>query len=96
MNTRRMVGWMWFALVVIGALGAGEAVAAGAAGPKPVQEQEAKTPVPGLPYGATDALPLPRTILFTGDYRKLEQDAAEWKRRGIDAFFLYGVAREWS
>jgi hypothetical protein len=51
---------------------------------------------PGMKYGRSAELPLPKTVLFTAEPGQLIDDADEWARRGIDGFFLYRVAREWS
>jgi hypothetical protein len=53
-------------------------------------------PEPGLRYVSSEALPLPTTILFTGNPSDLTKDAVAWKARGVGAFFLNGVVREWS
>jgi hypothetical protein len=53
-------------------------------------------PEPGLAYRSSAELPLPTTILFTGNPRDLVTDAAAWKARGVGAFFLNGIVREWS
>jgi len=51
---------------------------------------------PGLTYGKIDALPPPKTILFSAGPDHIIADAEEWSRRGVNAFFLNFVAREWS
>lgn len=61
-----------------------------------VKKLPSKTAEPGLKYGQTPVLPLPKTILFTGESPQLINDAPEWQRRGISAFFLNRIAREWS
>ena len=54
------------------------------------------TAEPGLTYGKATALPVPKTILFSAGPDHIIADAEEWSRRGINAFFLDFVAREWS
>ncbi|MBI3119577.1 MAG: DUF1080 domain-containing protein [Candidatus Hydrogenedentes bacterium] len=51
---------------------------------------------PGLSYGHSEDLPLPRTILFSAGPEELIKDAAAWVQRGVTAFFLDNVARDWS
>jgi len=51
---------------------------------------------PGLTFGKISELPLPKTILFSASPDHIIADAEEWSRRGINAFFLNYVAREWS
>jgi hypothetical protein len=51
---------------------------------------------PGLTYGAAGDLPLPKTILFSAGPDAIIADAEEWARRGVGAFFLDFVARDWS
>ncbi|NIA13989.1 MAG: hypothetical protein GWP08_07905 [Nitrospiraceae bacterium] len=51
---------------------------------------------PGLSYGTVDNLPLPKTILFSVSPDDIAADAEEWARRGVQAFFMDYVAREWS
>ena len=51
---------------------------------------------PDLTYGHTDELPPPKTVLFSAGPDQIIADAEEWARRGIEAFFLDFVAREWS
>ena len=50
----------------------------------------------GLTYGKSNELPLPKTVLFSAGPDHIIADAEEWSRRGINAFFLDFVAREWS
>jgi len=52
-------------------------------------------PEPGLTFGQCDELPLPRTLLYSAGPDEVIADAEEWKRRGIDGFFLNGCARGW-
>jgi len=51
---------------------------------------------PNLTYGYDDTLPLPKTVLFSASPDEIVADAEEWSRRGINAFFMNYVAREWS
>ena len=50
---------------------------------------------PGLTFGKNDLLPLPRTLLYSAGLDEIIADAEEWKKRGIDGFFLNGCARGW-
>ena len=50
----------------------------------------------GLTYGSVPDFPLPRTILFSVGPDEIIADAQEWQRKGVNAFFLDFVAREWS
>ena len=54
------------------------------------------TAEPGLRYGKSDELRVPKTILFSAGPDHIIADAEEWARRGINAFFLDFLAREWS
>lgn len=60
---------------------------------QPVQEPW-DLPEPGLSYGKSDRLVLPRTILFSASPDEIIADAEEWARRGVNAFFLDYVARD--
>ena len=51
---------------------------------------------PGLTYGAAGDFPLPKTILFSAGPDAIIADAEEWARRGVTAFFLDFVVRDWS
>ncbi|MBI4558057.1 MAG: hypothetical protein HY706_10795 [Candidatus Hydrogenedentes bacterium] len=51
---------------------------------------------PGLSYGRLEDFPLPKSILFSIGPDDLLADAEEWSRRGVSAFFLDFIAREWS
>ena len=63
----------------------------------PVRERkESETAIPGLSYGEVEDLPLPKTIFFGAGIDNILADAEEWKRRGITAFFVDYVAREWA
>jgi len=50
----------------------------------------------GLSYGTNSDLPVPKTILFSAGPDHIIADAEQWARRGINAFFLDFVARDWS
>ncbi len=56
----------------------------------------ASEPEPGLSYGQVADFSLPKTILFSAGPEHIIADAEEWARRGVQAFFLDFVAREWS
>lgn len=72
-------------------------VSTGIVGAAPVLERKpSETAVPGLTYGTVEELPRPKTIFFGAGIDDILADAEEWKRRGIDAFFVDYVAREWS
>ena len=47
-------------------------------------------------YGAPTDFSLPKTILFSVGPEEITADAEEWKKRGVDGFFLDFVARNWS
>lgn len=68
----------------------------GGADPIARQRRESETEEPGLHYGRCDALPLPTTIFFGAGIDNILADAREWSRRGVRAFFVDYVAREWS
>jgi hypothetical protein len=61
-----------------------------------LERKESETAIPGLSYGEVEDLPKPKTIFFGAGIDNILADAAEWKNRGIDAFFVDYVAREWS
>ena len=50
---------------------------------------------PGLTFGKSNLLPLPRTLLYSAGADEIIADAEAWKKRGIDGFFLNGCARGW-
>lgn len=58
--------------------------------------REPLAPEPELSYGRSTELPLPKTILFSASPDEIAADAQEWARRGINAFFMDYVARDWS
>jgi len=60
------------------------------------ERKESETAVPGLSYGEVEDLPNPKTIFFGAGIDNILADAERWKERGIDAFFVDYVAREWS
>jgi len=59
-------------------------------------EGESRRAEPGVTYGASADFPLPKTILFSTSPDEIIADAEEWRNRGINAFFLDYVARDWS
>lgn len=65
-------------------------------GPQSAESEAARQPEPALTYGTSEALTLPKTILFSAGPEHIIADAEEWARRGVSAFFLDFVAREWS
>ncbi len=66
------------------------------AGPGKYPRFDSKQAEPGLAYGSVEGFPLPKTILFSVSTDELTADAAEWKSKGFDAFFLTGVMPDWS
>jgi len=65
-------------------------------GPRPKEGFCYQRAEPGLSLGKTDDIDLPKTILFSAGPDHIIADAEEWSRRGVRAFFLNFVAREWS
>ncbi|MCA9412771.1 MAG: hypothetical protein KC944_16270 [Candidatus Omnitrophica bacterium] len=61
-----------------------------------LERKESEAAIPGLSYGEVEDLPKPKTIFFGAGLDNILADATEWKKRGIDAFFVDYVAREWS
>ncbi|MFV2067552.1 MAG: hypothetical protein ACC645_11275 [Pirellulales bacterium] len=59
------------------------------------ERRESEVPEPGLHYGRCDELPLPKTIFFGAGLDNIVADARAWSRRGVTAFFVDYVAREW-
>jgi hypothetical protein len=51
---------------------------------------------PGVSYGTAAGFDLPKTILFSVGPDEIIADAAAWRERGVSAFFLDFVARDWS
>jgi hypothetical protein len=70
--------------------------ASGAYGQTPAPVTDFEKAEPGLAYGASDVFSLPKTILFSAGPDEIAADAEEWARRGINAFFLDFIARDWS
>ena len=60
------------------------------------ERRESEIEEPGLHYGHCDELPLPKTIFFGAGLDNILADARQWSRRGVTAFFVDYVAREWS
>jgi len=58
--------------------------------------EASKQAEPGVAYGTVADFTLPKTILFSAGPDDIAADAEEWARRGVRAFFLDFVAREWS
>ncbi len=81
-------------LVVLGAFVA--VIAAAPAQNVPSTSAPSEMVEEGLTYGHDDSLPLPKTILFSTSPDEIVADAEEWSRRGINAFFMDYVARNWS
>ncbi len=61
-----------------------------------LMREESETPMPGLTYGQSDELSLPKIIFFGAGVDNIIADAETWARRGVQAFFVDYVAREWS
>ncbi|MBI5094932.1 MAG: hypothetical protein HZB26_21165 [Candidatus Hydrogenedentes bacterium] len=61
--------------------------------PIPVPEKQL---VPGLTYGKSDELTMPKCILFSCSPEEILADGEQWSKLGISAFFLESGAREWS
>lgn len=57
---------------------------------------DGKQAVAGVTYGNVPELPRPRTILYSVSPTALAKDADSLRKRGFDAFFITGVASEWS
>lgn len=49
-----------------------------------------------IEYGTPDGYSVPKTILFSATPEQIAADAEEWCKRGISAFFLDQVARDWA
>jgi len=82
--------WLCFDIVVL----AGAVMLVGAAGAPP--DLTSRTAEPGLAYGTPKELPLPKTVLFSAGPDEIIADAEEWSRRGVNAFFMDFVARDWA
>ena len=57
---------------------------------------ESRKAAPAVTYGSLPDFPLPKTILFSVGPEEITADAQEWQRKGVTAFFLDFVARDWS
>jgi hypothetical protein len=71
-------------------------LAVGATAATPKADSPSQVVEPGLTYGAAGDLSLPKTIIFSAGPDAIIRDAEEWARRGVSAFFLDFVARDWS
>ncbi len=71
------------------------AVCSAGSGPSPDEGMPSRQPEPGLTFGKNQELALPKTIVFSVSPDEIIADAETWKRRGVQAFFLDYVAREW-
>ena len=65
-------------------------------GPGRYPKFDGKQAESGIIYGNVPALPLPRTILYSVTPAALAADADHLRKLGFDAFFITGVASEWS
>lgn len=65
-------------------------------GPGRYPRFDSKQAEPGLTYGKAQDLPLPKTVLYSVGADELLKDAEAWTAKGIGAFFITGVAPEWS
>ena len=65
-------------------------------GPRAPRRIPSDQAVPGLTYGQSEALPLPKTIFFGAGLDDIGNDFDAWSEHGIQAFFVDYVAREWS
>lgn len=65
-------------------------------GPNRYPKFAGKQAEPGITYGKVPALPLPRTILYSVSPTALTNDAEKLVKMGFNAFFITGVASEWS
>ena len=93
MAYRMAWGFAWLAWIAM-------AAAAGDSpyepGPGKYPRFQARDPEPGITFGKAAELPLPKTLLYSVSPEELMADAAAWVDRGIQGFFLTGVAGEWS
>lgn len=96
LKRRQVVRRIVVPLMVLAAIGAWPLHAAGASPTQAPYLSESEKAEPGLRYGTCSDFPLPKTILFSIGPDEIIADAQEWKRHGIDAFFLDFVARDWS
>ncbi len=65
-------------------------------GPGKYPRFDSKQAEPGISYGQTPDLALPKTLLYSVGPDELLADAEAWARLGFKGFFLTGVAGEWS
>ena len=65
-------------------------------GPNRYPKFDGKQAESDIGYGHVAALPLPRTILYNVTPAALAADAESLRKLGFDAFFITGVAPEWS
>lgn len=65
-------------------------------GPNRYPKFDGKRAEPGVTYGEVPSLPRPRTILYSVTPDALAADLDRWRALGVDAFFITGVAPEWS
>ncbi|MBN2307929.1 MAG: hypothetical protein JXR94_03100 [Candidatus Hydrogenedentes bacterium] len=79
---------------ILSLLGLSVFVLAGA--PPQVPDSISRTAEPGLHYGPAGELSLPKTILFSAGPDHIAADAEQWARRGVSAFFMDFVARDWA
>jgi hypothetical protein len=61
-----------------------------------LQRNDSEIAERGLHYGRSAALPMPKTIFFGAGLDNIIADTQQWSNRGITAFFVDNVAREWS
>jgi hypothetical protein len=67
-----------------------------APGPGRYPRFDAKQAQPGVEYGTLPDFPLPKTVLYSVNPDELLADAEAWTKAGFGAFFITGVAPEWS
>jgi hypothetical protein len=65
-------------------------------GPNRYPHYDRKTAEPKVTYGRVPSLPFPKTILYSVSPAALAADADQLLKLGFDAFFITGVASEWS
>lgn len=66
------------------------------AGPNRYPHFDRKTADAKVTYGQVPSLPMPKTILYSVSPTALVADADQLVKLGFDAFFITGVASEWS
>ena len=64
--------------------------------PPGIKRELSQYPEPGLSFGPSNDFPLPKTLLYDASPDEIIADAAEWKKRGIDGFFMSGCMSGWS